>query len=119
MHGDEPTGRQLTLALAEWLCGSQAHDPRAARLLDEALLYLLPTINPDGFASHRRENRSALEAFTLTVPTPCKTCKTSARPSYDGTFRRECHVYNRNTNTQLGMSVKPAQPRSKAKRAPL
>ena len=59
MHGDEPTGRQLTLALAEWLCGSRGSDPRAARLLDEAILYLLPTMNPDGFASRRRENRSA------------------------------------------------------------
>ena len=57
MHGDEPTGRQLTLALAEWLCGSRGSDPRAARLLDDALLYLLPTMNPDGFAGHRRENR--------------------------------------------------------------
>ena len=57
MHGDEPTGRQLTLALAEWLCGSQASNPRAARLLGDALLYLLPTMNPDGFAARRRENR--------------------------------------------------------------
>ena len=60
MHGDEPTGRQLTLALAEWLCGSHGSDPRAARLLGDALLYLLPTMNPDGFAAHRRENRQAV-----------------------------------------------------------
>jgi carboxypeptidase D len=59
MH-DEPSGRQLTLALAEWLCGSQASDPRAAQLLGDALLYLLPTMNPDGFAARRRENRHAL-----------------------------------------------------------
>ena len=70
MHGDEPTGRQLTLALAEWLCGSRARDPRAARLLDDALLYLLPTMNPDGFAGHRRENRSV----------PSTLCPAGIRP---------------------------------------
>ena len=60
MHGDEALGRQMLLALADWLCarggvgsggGKAAIDPLAARLLSEAHLYLIPSMNPDGFAA--------------------------------------------------------------------
>ncbi|KAK9814699.1 hypothetical protein WJX72_010093 [[Myrmecia] bisecta] len=56
MHGDEPSGRQLLLGLAEWLCIHHATDERAKRIVTEMHLYLLPTINPDGFTHKRREN---------------------------------------------------------------
>ncbi len=112
MHGDEPTGRQLTLALAEWLCGSQAHDPRVARLLDEALLYLLPTINPDGFASHRRENRSVVEAFTPHIA-PGKYRKAFRKDSRAVLYCRVCRMHSpvhRHHNPQLGVNFAPVQP---------
>jgi carboxypeptidase D len=57
LHGDEPTGRVLTLALAEWLCANYKKDAAASRLVDSVHLWLLPTANPDGFAAHSRGNK--------------------------------------------------------------
>lgn len=57
VHGDEPTGRVLTLALAEWLCAKNGRDPRATRILRDMHLWLMPSMNPDGFAVRTRENK--------------------------------------------------------------
>ncbi|KAK9918404.1 hypothetical protein WJX75_003872 [Coccomyxa subellipsoidea] len=56
MHGDEPSGRQLLLAVAEWLCANHATDERAKRIVEEMHLFLLPTMNPDGFERRQRPN---------------------------------------------------------------
>jgi len=56
VHGDEPTGRALTLALAEWLCANYKTDPRAKRIVASMHLWLVPSMNPDGFAEHTRGN---------------------------------------------------------------
>lgn len=53
------TGRQLLVALAEWLCASWRSNAEAARLVNDMRLYLVPTINPDGFAAKQRGNRQA------------------------------------------------------------
>lgn len=58
VHGDEPSGRQLLLALAEHLCAAHAgKQPAVLRLLGEVGLFIIPTMNPDGFDAHVRENR--------------------------------------------------------------
>lgn len=56
VHGDEPTGRVLTLALAEWLCANQKSDPRAKRIVTSMHLWLVPSMNPDGFDARSRGN---------------------------------------------------------------
>lgn len=56
LHGDEPTGRVLTLGLAEWLCGHVGKDERASLILSKVDLWLVPTVNPDGYALGRRGN---------------------------------------------------------------
>ncbi|KAI7836828.1 hypothetical protein COHA_009329 [Chlorella ohadii] len=56
VHGDEPTGRVLTLALAEWLCANHRTDPRAKRIVQSMHLWLVPTMNPDGFERKIRGN---------------------------------------------------------------
>ncbi len=48
--------RQLLPALAEWLCTMREHDQRAQRMVTDMHVYIIPTINPDGFAAKRREN---------------------------------------------------------------
>ena len=50
MHGDETLGRQLLLYLAEYLLQGYGRDPRATRILDTTEVFLMPTMNPDGFA---------------------------------------------------------------------
>eukprot|EP00878_Enallax_costatus_P024848 GHUV01026540.1.p1 GENE.GHUV01026540.1~~GHUV01026540.1.p1 ORF type:complete len:416 (+),score=69.75 GHUV01026540.1:694-1941(+) len=62
MHGDETSGRMLLPMLAEWLCDSwQGGDQRAARIVKDMHLYLMPTMNPDGFALHQRENGNGVD----------------------------------------------------------
>ena len=51
MHGNEPTGRELIIHLAKYLLSAHRDgDKRATRILKSMDLYLLPTMNPDGFA---------------------------------------------------------------------
>ncbi|OTF84041.1 hypothetical protein BLA29_003641 [Euroglyphus maynei] len=51
IHGDEPLGKQLLLALAEYLLFGYNHDKdqRIIRLLNTINLEMVPIINPDGF----------------------------------------------------------------------
>lgn len=51
MHGNEVIGREMLLALAEYLVTEYTQgNPRITQLLDTIDLHLLPTANPDGFA---------------------------------------------------------------------
>ena len=56
MHGDETSGRMLLPMFAEWLCANNGKEPRATRLVRDAHIYLVPTMNPDGFARRWRYN---------------------------------------------------------------
>jgi len=49
MHGDEAVGRELLVALTEYLAKSYGSDDRITRLLDTTEIHIVPTINPDGF----------------------------------------------------------------------
>ena len=51
-----PAHRQLLLALAEWLCAEHASDARAARMTRDMHLFLMPSMNPDGFEARSRGN---------------------------------------------------------------
>ncbi|KAG8122569.1 hypothetical protein E2320_018054 [Naja naja] len=54
MHGDETLGRQLLVRLArELVAGWDRGEPRVRRLLNTTDLFLLPSLNPDGFARSR------------------------------------------------------------------
>ncbi|XP_026545885.1 carboxypeptidase D [Notechis scutatus] len=54
MHGDETLGRQLLVRLArELVAGWARGEPRVRRLLNATDLFLLPSLNPDGFARSR------------------------------------------------------------------
>lgn len=48
--------RQLLLGLAEWLCDNRETDERARRIVEGMHLFLLPTMNPDGFERRWRGN---------------------------------------------------------------
>lgn len=66
LHGDEPSGRQLLLALAEYVCfhttpGATGSDARVAKLLDRVSLHLAPALNPDGFAVRSRANAAGVD----------------------------------------------------------
>ena len=49
MHGDEVISRQVLLYLIEYLCENYNTDPRIKKLVDSTNIFILPSMNPDGF----------------------------------------------------------------------
>lgn len=49
MHGDETLGRQLLIYTAQYLLQNYGRDPRITRLVDTTEIFLMPSMNPDGF----------------------------------------------------------------------
>ena len=50
MHGDETVGRQLIIYFAEYLLRNYKIEDRVTNLVDTIEIYLMPSLNPDGFA---------------------------------------------------------------------
>jgi carboxypeptidase D len=50
MHGDEPVGTELLLNLIDLLLTDYGSDPRITALVDETVIWLVPLMNPDGYA---------------------------------------------------------------------
>ena len=53
MHGNEVLSRQVLIYLAEYLAGGYGRDPRITRLINNTEIYILPTLNPDGYEISR------------------------------------------------------------------
>lgn len=49
MHGDESIGRQLVIYLAYYLVLNYGKDERVTRLVNNTDIYLMPSMNPDGY----------------------------------------------------------------------
>ncbi|CAH2220110.1 carboxypeptidase D [Pelobates cultripes] len=49
MHGDEAVSRQVLIYLTQHLLGGYGTDPRITRLLNNTDIYIVPSLNPDGF----------------------------------------------------------------------
>jgi carboxypeptidase D len=56
MHGDEVVGRELMLYLSRLLTSEYGKTPRIKRLVDNSQIYVMPSMNPDGFEARRRYN---------------------------------------------------------------
>jgi len=62
MHGDEVVGREMLLQLIGHLCDqyssdkSSAEAQRVVKLVDNTRIFIMPTMNPDGFARGSRYN---------------------------------------------------------------
>ena len=51
MHGNEAVGRQLVVFLAQYLVKGYGQVERVTRLLNTTDIWLMPSLNPDGFAA--------------------------------------------------------------------
>lgn len=49
MHGNEVVSRQVLLYLAEYLANGYGRDGRITRLLNTTEIFILPSLNPDGY----------------------------------------------------------------------
>lgn len=56
MHGDETAGRELMLYLTRELLGGYGRDERITRILDGSQVFIMPSMNPDGFEDRQRWN---------------------------------------------------------------
>ena len=61
IHGDEILGRTLTVGLAEWLCANYKTDSTAKKIVEGSHLYLVPSLNPDGYTSKQRTNANGVD----------------------------------------------------------
>ena len=60
MHGDETVGRQLIIFLAHFLLHQYYRSEKVRFLVDNTEIYLVPTINPDGFETVEFDKANAI-----------------------------------------------------------
>jgi len=61
MHGDETVGRYVLVQLIRYLCNHYADEADVRELVDSVDLYIVPTMNPDGFELATRENGNRVD----------------------------------------------------------
>lgn len=61
MHGDEVVGRELLLNLIRYLCHNYDTDSGVRHMVDSVDLYIMPSMNPDGYAHSRRSNGNGVD----------------------------------------------------------
>ena len=61
MHGDEITGRELLMRLADELLNGYGKDAKITQLIDQTEIFLLPSMNPDGTLLHQRANAKGFD----------------------------------------------------------
>lgn len=61
MHGDEITGRELTLRLIEDMLENYGKDSALTELIDNTELFIMPSMNPDGSEMRRRANANGVD----------------------------------------------------------
>lgn len=53
MHGDETVSRQVLVYLVEYLLTKYGEEPRISELVNNTDIYIMPSMNPDGFEKSR------------------------------------------------------------------
>jgi len=61
MHGDEIVGREMTLNFIELLCTQYGKNDTITQLVNSTDIYIIPSMNPDGFQAGRRENAHGID----------------------------------------------------------
>ena len=61
MHGDETVGRELSLYLIEWLAEGYGSNSQATNLINNTAIFIMPTMNPDGFELGQRYNANGTD----------------------------------------------------------
>eukprot|EP00736_Rhodelphis_marinus_P000739 Rmarinus@m.3349 len=61
MHGDEIVGRELLTRFASMLLDGYSNDHRIKRMINDVRIYIIPTMNPDGFEAGSRYNAKLVD----------------------------------------------------------
>lgn len=63
MHGDETIGRQLLIYLVDYLVKNYGVVPEVTKLVDTTDIYLMPSMNPDGFAKSHEGSCESIQNY--------------------------------------------------------
>ena len=61
MHGDEPVGQETSLYFIDRLLGGYGSDARVTSLVNDAEIWLVPNMNPDGLVLNYRSNANGVD----------------------------------------------------------
>lgn len=61
MHGDEITGREMTVSLIEEIGAKYGKDAEITSLVDNSEIYIMPSMNPDGSERKQRGNANGID----------------------------------------------------------
>ena len=61
MHGDEAVGREMMIYLSRLLLTQYGKDPQITRIVDGSEVYIMPSMNPDGFELKQRSNANYVD----------------------------------------------------------
>lgn len=61
MHGDEITGRELTVSLIEEIAAKYGSDAELTELVNNTEIYIMPSMNPDGSERKQRGNANGTD----------------------------------------------------------
>lgn len=61
MHGDETVSRQVLVYLVEYLLSKYGEEPRITELVNTTDIYIMPSMNPDGFERSKEGDCSGEE----------------------------------------------------------
>ena len=61
MHGDETVGRELMIYLLRDMLSGYEHNERIRDLVNHAEIFVMPSMNPDGFERGRRSNANGYD----------------------------------------------------------
>ncbi len=82
MHGNEAVGRELVVNMALYLLRNYGSDDRVTRLVNGTDLWLMPSLNPDGF-------EAASEGHCYQVDT---SCYIMSRASFQYPLKKPYHA---------------------------
>lgn len=63
MHGDESVGRQMLVYLIEYLVQNYKIIPEVTKLVDTTDIYIMPSMNPDGFGKSREGSCESMQNY--------------------------------------------------------
>jgi hypothetical protein len=61
MHGDEITGREMTVSLIEEMVSKYGSDSEITELINNSEIYIMPSMNPDGSERKQRANANSTD----------------------------------------------------------
>jgi carboxypeptidase D len=61
MHGNEAIGRQVLIYLIEYLLKNYKQQPRVTKLIDTTNIYIMASMNPDGFEAAREGDCAGIQ----------------------------------------------------------